>query len=181
MRSLVVSLAVIFSILSSAALRAQEAPLAADKVVKEACAKAAGKHKKVFIIFHASWCGWCHKMDTAMNDVSIKKSFEDNYEIRHITVLENGAKKTLENPGGSELLQKYHGADQGIPFWLVLDTNGELLADSRVKGMNDKMQNVGCPSQKEEVDYFISVLEKTSKMKPAALEAVRVQFSKIGG
>jgi hypothetical protein len=159
--------------------KARQAPPAADQVVTEACAQAAKAHKKVFIIFHASWCGWCHKMDTAMNDAGCRKAFADNYEIRHITVLENGANKALENPGGKELLAKYHGDQEGIPFWLILNTNGEMLADSRMKDPTGTPRNVGCPAQPAEVDYFVGVLSKTSKMKHAELEAVRTRFGKI--
>jgi thiol-disulfide isomerase/thioredoxin len=179
MRSLVLSLTFVLSALTFSAVKAQQAPPAADQVVKDACAQAAKANKKVIVIFHASWCGWCHKMDTAMNDASVKKAFDNNYEIRHITVLENGANKAQENPGGADLLAKYHGDQEGIPFWLVLNTNGELLADSRMKSPTGKLQNVGCPAQKEEVDYFVGILEKTSKMKRGELDAVRTRFGKI--
>lgn len=178
MRSLVLTLTVVCSVLSFTAVRAQTPP-AADDVVKEACAQAEKAHKKVFIIFHASWCGWCHKMDTAMNDAACKKAFTDNYEIRHITVLENGPNKAQENPGGADLLAKYHGDQEGIPFWLILNANGELLGDSRMKSPTGKLSNVGCPAQPEEVDYFVGLLEKTSKMKRGELEAVRTRFGKI--
>ncbi len=40
--------------------------------LKESMQQAAAENKNVFIIFHASWCGWCHKMDTSMNDQSVK-------------------------------------------------------------------------------------------------------------
>ncbi|MBK7374589.1 MAG: hypothetical protein IPJ02_03205 [Chitinophagaceae bacterium] len=51
------------------------------------------------LIFHASWCGWCHKMDTSLNDISVKRFFDDNFVITHITVLESKGKERLENPG----------------------------------------------------------------------------------
>lgn len=179
MRSLILSLTVAFAALSFTA-KAQEATPSADAVVKEATAKAAKGKKKVFIIFHASWCGWCHKMDTAMADASCGKAFTDNYEIRHITVMENApAKKADENPGGMELLTKYHGDKGGIPFWVILDAKGELLADSRMPGKDGNPANVGCPAQPAEVAYFINVLKKTSKMKPAELDAVQTRFAKI--
>lgn len=179
MRPLVVTLSFLLSACTFTALKAQDAPPAAEQIVQEACTKAAGNNKKVFVIFHASWCGWCHRMDTAMNDAACKKAFNNNYEIRHITVLENGAKKSLENPGGGDLLAKYHGDQEGIPFWLVLDSKGALLADSRMKSPTGKLQNVGCPAQKEEVDYFVGILEKTSRMKRSELDAIRERFSKI--
>ncbi|MBO9731071.1 MAG: thioredoxin family protein [Chitinophaga sp.] len=178
MRSLVLTLTVA-ALSFSAKAQKSKTPPAAEQVVKEACTAATKNHKKVFVLFHASWCGWCHKMDTAMNDVSVKKAFTDNYEIRHITVLENGPKKVLENPGGAELLAKYHGDQQGIPFWVILNADGSFIADSRVADASGKLQNVGCPAQKEEVDYFVGLLEKTSKMKRGELEAVRTRFAKI--
>lgn len=179
MRSLVLTLTMVCTVLSFSAKAQQTPPAAADEIVKEACTQATKNHKKVFVLFHASWCGWCHKMDTAMNDASIKKAFVDNYEIRHITVLENGANKAQENPGGAELLAKYHGDQEGIPFWLILNADGTLIADSRMKDATGKLQNVGCPAQKEEVDYFVGLLEKTSKMRRGELEAVRTRFAKI--
>ena len=57
--------------------KAQQAPTA-DAVLKEARAKAAKENKKVMVIFHASWCGWCRKMDTSLNDPSVKNFFDKN-------------------------------------------------------------------------------------------------------
>ncbi len=34
----------------------------ANLLLKEAEALAGKTNRNVFIIFHASWCGWCHKM-----------------------------------------------------------------------------------------------------------------------
>lgn len=159
-------------------VNAQTTP-SADQILKDAYMQAGKNNKNVFVIFHASWCGWCHKMDTAMNDVSCKKAFDDNYEIRHITVLESDKHKADENPGGAELLKKYKGDSGGIPFWLVFNAKGELLADSRMTNAQGTLANVGCPAETEEIAYFISVLQKTSKMKPAQLDAVKTSFSKI--
>ena len=114
-----------------------------------------------------------------MNDASCKKAFTDNYEIRHITVMENDARKADENPGGKELLAKYEGDKGGIPFWFILDARGEWQADSRRKTAEGKLANVGCPAQPEEIDHFIDVLKKTSKMTASELDAVRTRFGKI--
>jgi thioredoxin-related protein len=58
----------------------------ADSVLKEACSKAANQQKKVMVIFHASWCGWCQKMDASLNDSSIKPFFDKNFVITHLTI-----------------------------------------------------------------------------------------------
>src|SRR5580698_7597634 len=118
-------------VLISANSNAQHATWSADEIMKEAFQTANKENKKVFIIFHASWCGWCHKMDSSMNDKSCKKFFDDNFVIRHLDVDEfKEDKKVLENPGAIELRAKYHGDSCGIPFWLIFDKGGKLLTDS---------------------------------------------------
>lgn len=150
----------------------QPTPPSAEKVLKEAKAQAAKENKKVFVIFHASWCGWCHKMDSAMSDPAVKSFFDNNYVIKHLTILESKGKEYLENPGALQLLEQYHGSNQGIPFWLVFDKNGTLLADSQITpGVNS-----GCPATKEEVAYFVGVLKKTSPLKEDQLDLIAKRF-----
>ena len=163
-------------------LHAQTPPKNANDILKEACKLAAKEKKNVFIIFHASWCGWCHKMDTSMNDNSVKKFFDDNFIIRHLVVYESKEKKNLENPGAIELLTKYHGNDDGIPYWLIFDKSGNILADSQIRqtssGMDTKGKNSGCPTSQEEVNYFVTVLKKTSALNPQQLALIEERFRK---
>ena len=154
-------------------------PSSTDDVLKSAFKEAAKDKKNVFVLFHASWCGWCHKMDTSMNDTRVRKFFTDNYVIRHIVVYESKNKKELENPGAEELLKKYHGNDQGIPYWFVFDKDGNLLADSKIRKEGDGPEageNSGCPATKEEVAYFINVLKKTSPLKDGDLAIIAKRF-----
>lgn len=146
-------------------------PPAAD-VLKQAYAKAGSEGKQVLLIFHASWCGWCQKMDASLQDPSVKASIDRSYIIEHLTVHESADKKALENPGAIDFLKKNGGADAGLPYWFVLDKNGKVLADSQRK----PGENTGCPASKEEVDYFVDVLRKTSSLKPAELDAIRQRF-----
>ena len=158
---------------------AQKAPLSAEEIMKDAFASAKRQNKKVLVMFHASWCGWCHKMDTSLNDVSVKKFFDDNFVIRHLVVFESKGKSNLENPGALEMITKYEGKDQGIPFWLIFDKDEMFLADSRMKAkINgvEKLQNTGCPASKEEVGYFIEVLKKTTDLNEDQLEMIRTRF-----
>lgn len=161
---------------------AQSPPPTADAVLHEATQVAAKEHKKVFIIFHASWCGWCHRMDSLMNKPACKKFFDDNYVIRHLVVFESKDKKALENPGALDMLTKYHGEKSGIPFWLIFDGNGQLLADSRIgsddAGPDAAGDNTGCPATKEEVAYFIKVLRKTASLHKDQLTTIGDTFRK---
>ena len=159
----------------------QKPPASAEEIMKEASAIAKKENKKILLIFHASWCGWCHKMDTSLNDPSVKKYFDNNFVIRHLVVFESKGKENLENPGALDLLSTYNGKDEGIPFWLIFDKDEKFLADSRMKEVSngvEKLQNTGCPASKEEVNYFIDVLRKTTLLKEDELEKIKVRFRK---
>jgi hypothetical protein len=61
--------------------------------------------------------------------------------------------------GGKDVLAGYGGGDSGIPWFVVLDAEGRVLADS---GKGD--QNLGCPYTKEEVVAFGVILRKVATM-----------------
>ena len=159
----------------------QKAPASAEEIMKEAYSVAKKENKKVMVIFHASWCGWCHKMDTSLNDPTVKKYFDNNFIIRHLVVFESKGKENLENPGAEEMLSMYNGKEEGIPFWLIFGKDEKFLADSRMKAnVNgvEKLQNTGCPASKEEVNYFIDVLKKTTSLTESELEKIKTRFRK---
>jgi thiol-disulfide isomerase/thioredoxin len=153
---------------------AQSAVPTADEVLKPVYAKAAARNKKVLLIFHASWCGWCRKMDASLADDAIKPLIDKNFEIAHLTVYESPTKTQLENPGALEFLAKHGGGEQGLPYWFVLDKNGNVLADSQYQ----PKKNTGCPASEEEVAYFITVLKKTTTLKDAELDTIKKRFRK---
>jgi thioredoxin-related protein len=146
-------------------------------VIMDAAYKQAKKQKKnVFVLFHASWCSWCHKMDDAMQDESCKKSFDDNYVIVHLVIKEHEGKKHLNNLGGDKLANDNRGKGAGLPYWLILDKKGNVLADANAK--TDKPSNLGCPAADDEVVIFIEKLKKTSKLSDKELETIATRFKK---
>jgi thioredoxin-related protein len=147
---------------------------AADVVLAEAYARAANEHKKVMVIFRASWCGWCEVMDASLSDPSVRGFFDRNFVIAHLTIDEAKNKKKLENAGAAELNKKWGGGEQGIPFWVILDKDGGLLVNS-----NDETgENVGCPGTAKEVQYFVQVLKKTSSISSQEAAAVVKRFGR---
>ena len=55
------------------------------------------------------------------------------------------------------------------------------MVDSRIRIIEngiEKIQNTGCPATKEEVDYFIEVLKKSTLLKEDELEKIRTRFRK---
>lgn len=166
-----------FVLFFSLKLTAQQIPLAAADVLKEAGTVAAKENKNLFIIFTASWCVWCRKMDKSMDDPQCKKYFDDNYVIRHLVVDEPPDKKHLENAGADSLRKVYHGDGQGIPFWLIFDKGGKLLTDSKMPGdMAGERVNIGCPASEREVNYFIKRLAETSRLIPEQLALIYKRF-----
>ncbi len=160
-------------------VKGQKPPSNAEEVLKEACELAAKENKKVFVIFTASWCGWCKRMDKSIADSVCSDFFSNNYVIRHLVVDEAKDKLNLENPGAKELRAKYHGDGEGIPFWLVFDKQGNMLADSKMRKEDEgpeKGENTGCPASEKEVAYFISVLQKTSGITSQQVETIRKRF-----
>ncbi len=145
-----------------------------DQILHGALIKAQKENKNIFVIFHASWCGWCHRMDSAMNDKTVKPYFDKNFVVKHLVVYESEKRKSEETPGALELLTRYAGQDLGIPYWLVFDKTGALIADSQRK----TGENVGCPASQDEVEYFIEVLKKTSAITPQQIAAVQTRFRK---
>lgn len=151
----------------SSVLNAQSASEIMDKAYNQAKIE----NKNIFLIFHASWCGWCKKMENNMEDPSVKKYFDVNYVKTFITVEERGEKAKLNTPEGDLLLEKVGGKNQGLPYWVIIDENGNVLKDSKING-----QNVGGPASEKEVDYLISVLEATSKNQKVDTEQIKNVF-----
>jgi thiol:disulfide interchange protein len=137
-----------------------KAPLAATAIIDAAKKEAKAKKKNIFLHYTASWCGWCKRLEKVMDTEPYKKGFADNFVIISLDVMENGDKKSLENPGGMELLKEHGGDKGGIPFIVILNEKGEKIADSNV--MPGDVKNIGCPATDEEIAAFDKILTKTA-------------------
>ncbi len=169
--------AVLFAFLLSASFIKREAPPAADTVIKDACHEASGAHKRVMIVFHASWCTYCHKLDSLMESPECKALFDKSYVVRHLVIMESKDKKDLENPGAQELYDKYASKNSGIPYFLIMDADGTMVADSRIKAQGVKPDNtgdnIGFPTEKAEVVYYMQVLKATTSLSDSELGVIQ--------
>ena len=155
---------------------------ASGKLLEAAYKQATKENKNVIIIFHASWCGWCKKMDASMNDETCTTFFEDNYVTVHLTIDENDKIKSLENPGADVFRKKYHGDKAGLPFWMIMDKKGTVLGDSFMRkdgqSLDTPGENMGCPAAEEEVAALCQLLKKTSILTDNQLSIIAVRFKK---
>jgi thiol:disulfide interchange protein len=140
---------------------AMAAPPAASEILKSAQKDAKAAKKNVMVIFHASWCGWCKKLDAFLADPKMGKMMTDSYVIVHLDVLENPDKKELENAGAMDLMQKWGGGTVGLPFTVVLDPSGKMVSSSLTTPMKPNT-NIGYPAAPEEITYFMTMLKATA-------------------
>ncbi|MCB0824783.1 MAG: thioredoxin family protein [Armatimonadetes bacterium] len=140
-----------------------------DHVLAAANKQAKAEGKNVMVMFHASWCTWCHRMDDWLTKNEQGKMVAKSVVIVHITVLEDEKHKADENPGGAELLEKLGGAKTGIPFFAILTPEGKMLANSNPN--EDKPGNIGFPVEKDEIAHFIKMLKIGTKLSGDQLEA----------
>jgi thiol-disulfide isomerase/thioredoxin len=174
---------ILLTVFSFQIVVAQNSSKSADEILKTALQQAKTENKHVFILFEASWCKWCKKMQATINSPVINNYFTSNYIIENITVLESKQNKDLENFGGETLLNKYGGENQGIPYFLIFDKNGKLIADSKMIAgeeiLKGKGVNIGCPSTNDEIDAFIFKIQETSNLNYEQLKVIATEFKTI--
>jgi len=135
-------------------------PDSAKYILKAALVEAQSSKKNVFLIFHATWCVWCKRLETALENPEIKPIIDRNYVIARLDLKERGEKiQTHENTGGKEILAKFGGSKSGLPFIVFLNKKGKMIANSNVMPNN---QNIGYPGTKEEIAAFIKLLKQTA-------------------
>jgi thioredoxin-related protein len=135
-------------------------PDSAQIILKTAVTEAQSSQRNVLLIFHATWCGWCKRLEAALHEPEIKTLIDRNYVVVMLDVLERGNKvQTHENPGGQNLLSDFGGHNAGLPFIVFLNGRGKMIANTNV--MPNK-QNIGYPGTKEEIAAFVKVLKKTA-------------------
>jgi thioredoxin-related protein len=133
-------------------------PTTAD-LLKKASTTAKKDGKNVLVIFHASWCGWCHRFDKFLDTTDEGKLVKGALEVVHITVQEDPKHKADENAGGIELMEKLGGKMAGLPFMAILDAKtGKMIVNS-LRTSGDARTNTGYPAAPEEVSHFAKMLK----------------------
>jgi thioredoxin-related protein len=156
-----VSLLILFILLMTHPVLGQTVkPDSAHIILQAAVAEAQSSQRNVFLIFHATWCKWCKRLEAVLHDPEIKPLIDNNYVVVMLDVQERGDKiQTHENPGGQAVMSDFEGNDAGLPFVVFLNRKGKMIANSNVM---PKKQNIGYPGSKEEIAAFVKLLKKTA-------------------
>lgn len=124
----------------------------AHALLQSAQARARSGDKKVLLVFHASWCGPCFLLHRFLIDPQIKPIMDAHFVVLDLDIWERGKNK-WENPGGVDLYKQY-GGPNSVPFFVVTDDAGKKLGDA----MHNR-ENMGMPSQPDDVQFFLNTLQ----------------------
>lgn len=150
------SLLVLAAALSATAFETRKP---AKQEIDGAVAKAAKSKKNVYIMFTASWCGYC-KLHKKFMDEN-KEFYAKNFEYIEIYVNESPELKNSETPGGADYLKKWKGEKSGIPYLVMLNSKGEVLGNSLAK-QDDGASNIGHPMTDAEIETYMKLLTKAA-------------------
>ncbi|HEY3855876.1 MAG TPA: thioredoxin family protein [Verrucomicrobiae bacterium] len=115
-----------------------------SKQIADALGTATKEHKRVILIFGANDCGWCHKLHSFfLADKSIAAVLHHDFVVVLIDVKVDTSGE-IENWHNGHLLKKYSPVYQGVPFIVVLDSDGKQVTT----------QDTGNTGKLEEGDHY---------------------------
>jgi len=96
----------------------------AKKDIANAVQAAAKEHKRVLLVFGASWCFDCFALDYRFHQSNIQPLVDNNYRVVHVDIGEHD--KNLD------IARRYQTDTEAVPALAVLDSDGKLLYSGKL-------------------------------------------------
>jgi hypothetical protein len=140
--------------------------LDARQMLSDALAAAKRDNKRVWVQETGTYCGPCHLLTRYL--MRNRETLERQFVFLHID--------SLRMEHGDEVTKPYHRTPyQGIPWIVVLDSDGKALGDSE----GPQSDNFGYPSSPAGVDRFFKLIADTAPSLTAEeLATLRADFSR---
>jgi len=123
----------------------------AKTVLEEALSRASAGDKRVFLIFGAPWCGWCHKLEDWLTQPEVAAILDREFVVTKIDIDRMN--------GGKEVMKQYRSTDSGgIPWYNILDLKGKSLATA-----DGPDGNIGYPLKPREIEQFLALVKSQSR------------------
>lgn len=119
----------------------------ARKLLDDALAAAKQQNKRVLVQETATWCGPCHMLARFL---SANPVWEKDYVWVKMDHRYSGAREVMAELRGD--------AEGGIPWFVILDADGEKLATSNDQ---ETKRNIGYPSETSGQNHFEHMLKST--------------------
>ena len=137
----------------------------ASQLLKDAEATASSQHRNILLVFSASWCAPCHRLQSFLNDPVISPIF-DRYFVKLIVDYgeHTDDKRCKDTQGADELIDALHERETGVPLIVMLNSSGKPIVDSilPVYGRRNNHANFGYPTSPTEIDWFLEMLRRAA-------------------
>ena len=135
---------------------------------------AAPTHKRILLLFHATWCVGCFGVHVFLHDPKVRTVLDRYFVIREIDTGERT--KGWANPHADDLCWRY-GPVVGIPYEAITDASGHLIGASVQNGCD-----FSAPSDPVSVRLFLAMLKKAApSMSDAKIEVLRLGIERAYG
>lgn len=151
---------------------AHAVPVPARDEFQRQVALAAGEGKNLFLLFFASWCGYCRLFDMMLSHPQAAAIMNREFKVFHMRAMERSqAWKARQIAGADDMYRRFATPTSGLPFYVVFDGAGEPIVSSLAP---DSGVNIGFPVAKHDLDRFEKIIQLgASKITPAELATLR--------